>query len=451
MRACLFVVAGLVLVSPGASFAEPEPEPDAAGGFGFGSYGRVSIGTDLRGGTPEKVEVVGHGARIVEPSYLELDLYYDGPEKNGIGWRTVATVAFADDLFHYSGEFDATVAIRNLYAEAVIRDQVGVWVGSRMFRGDDIYLLDFWPLDDLNTVGGGAWWRSGPWQVRGAVGANRLRDAFQYQQIEVPHPEFGAATIEQLDRQRFVASVAPTYSGPWYKAKLYFDMHALADGKLRREDETIESLPDDFGWTAGAQLGAWGFGHGTSHANLFVKLAQGLAAFDELQVPEGLGTDKRTYPGAKEFLLGASASYQLPLGGVLLGAYTRRFVDADPTVEDRDDGWEYIADIRPYVNVLDVLQIAMDISYQQRFPRGVSPTLLESTSPSVFQIAPMLVFSPSGPDAYARPHLRLVYRAARLDEGARDLYPLADPRRAHRWAHFLGLQAEWWFNSTTYE
>ncbi len=24
-----------------------------------------------------------------------------------------------------------------------------------MYRGDDIYLLDFWPLDNLNTLGGG--------------------------------------------------------------------------------------------------------------------------------------------------------------------------------------------------------------------------------------------------------------------------------------------------------
>ena len=25
-----------------------------------------------------------------------------------------------------------------------------------MYRGDDVYLFDFWPLDNLNTVGGGA-------------------------------------------------------------------------------------------------------------------------------------------------------------------------------------------------------------------------------------------------------------------------------------------------------
>ena len=37
---------------------------------------------------------------------------------------------------------------------------------------------------------------------------------------------------------------------------------------------------------------------------------------------------------------------------------------------------------------------------------------------------------------------------ARLNEGARDLYVPDDPRRAETWVHFLGVQAEWWFNST---
>jgi hypothetical protein len=43
-----------------------------------------------------------------------------------------------------------------------------------------------------------------------------------------------------------------------------------------------------------------------------------------------------------------------------------------------------------------------------------------------------------------------VYRAAHLNEAARDLYVPMDPRHEHEWVHFLGVQAEWWFNSSTY-
>ena len=51
---------------------------------------------------------------------------------------------------------------------------------------------------------------------------------------------------------------------------------------------------------------------------------------------------------------------------------------------------------------------------------------------------------------YARPQLRLIYNVSFLNEGAVELYPEGDPRRADV-QHFLGVGAEWWFNSSTYE
>jgi hypothetical protein len=60
----------------------------------------------------------------------------------------------------------------------------------------------------------------------------------------------------------------------------------------------------------------------------------------------------------------------------------------------------------------------------------------------------MIVYSPFGVGSYDRPAFRLVYRAAHLNRGARDLYPLDDARRDRAWVHYLGLQAEWWFNSS---
>jgi hypothetical protein len=68
----------------------------------------------------------------------------------------------------------------------------------------------------------------------------------------------------------------------------------------------------------------------------------------------------------------------------------------------------------------------------------------------VFQVAPMVVYSPMGPSAYDRPQLRAVFRAAHLNQGALDNYVPDDPRHAHDWVYFLGLEAEWWFNSSTY-
>ena len=70
----------------------------------------------------------------------------------------VLTPAFATgDLFHYTGDLDNHIAIRNAYAEVdnVIVKGLTAWAGSRMYRGDDIYLLDFWPLGRVGGVGAG--------------------------------------------------------------------------------------------------------------------------------------------------------------------------------------------------------------------------------------------------------------------------------------------------------
>jgi maltoporin len=62
----------------------------------------------------------------------------------------------------------------------------------------------------------------------------------------------------------------------------------------------------------------------------------------------------------------------------------------------------------------------------------------------------MIAWSPMGPSGYDRPQLRLVYRAAYLNDGALNLYVPDDPRHDDSLVHFLGFQAEWWFNSSTY-
>lgn len=434
-----------------APVTAPAPDPDL--GFGFGSYGRIGVGTDLRGSTPEPVNVVKTGTRVVEASYTELDLYYRMQSERGVKVRTVTTLAAAGDPFHYTGQFDADLALRNFYAEAE-HGQLNLWVGSRLYRGDDIYLLDYWPLDDLNTIGGGIGYRDERMGAAVHIGANRLLDPFQYQERAVADPEFGAVNIVELDRQRMVASAKGDYRvwgdgiGPSVKAKVYLELQALPDGTRTREDDSVEALPSDFGYTLGAQLGAWGFSAGRSHANLFVRWSQGLTAFDELQLPEGFDASKKTFPDASELLIAISGNYEFPGGGMLVGGYSRRFVDADPNLNDRDDGWEYIADVRPHLAVMRDVEVGLDLSYQVRFPRGLSPTSLTALDPAVFQMAPMLIYAPFGTGSYARPQLRLLYRAAYLNEGARDLYPLDDRRRGRSWVHFLGLQAEWWFNST---
>lgn len=445
-----------------AELRVPAVEDDGAhrGGFRFGSYGRVVAGTDLRGGKPAPVHVAAHGPRVVEQSYLELDLAYAFAFDMGGTLRTVTTLAYDDQLFHDSGEFTAGPAIRNLYAEATLGDFSG-WVGSRMLRGDDLYLFDYWPLDDLNTVGAGAAVTTARLEVSGHVGVNRLRDRFQYQERQVADPELGATTVVQLNRQRMIASAragytmakAPTALST--RARLYGELHGLPSGTRRREsDATLEALPQDWGTTLGLELSAWGLAPAASryrrHANLFVRWSRGLAAFDELAAPTSFDAELRTFPKASEVVVGAGANWDDAWGHVMFAAYARRFVDADVNVHDRDDGWEYAVDVRPAVKLQRRgLYAALDLAYEARFPRGLQPTTQLAADAAIVSIAPMLSFHPTGPSAFDRPELRVIYRAAHQNDGALALYPVGDPR-ARAWTHYLGVEAEWWFNSNSY-
>jgi len=452
---------------PPAPSPTPDPEPEEPPeleqpplgerilrGFGFGSYGRVGVGTDMLGSTARPVSVVAHSPRVVEGPYIEMDLYYDVPTDGPWAIRTTTTLALLEDLFHYTGDFSSMLALRNAFVSFVWNETVEVWAGSRMYRGDDIYLLDYWPLDNLNPLGGGVGLRLDRFELRFHAGANRLADDFAFQETDVPARLFGAERVVLMDRQRTIASLGASYrllgeaAGPALRLKVYLEFHHLAPGTLRYDDRTTEDLPEDFGWVGGIQLGAWGFGERLSHANLFLRYGQGLGAFNEMAIPFGFDADKRTFPRANELVIGLSANYERGIFGVMGGGYVRRFVDADPNLYDEDDGWEFVLDVRPSVVLWGPLQAAVDLSYQQRFPTGMSPSALELMSPAIFQVAPMLVFAPLGPGSYSRPHIRVLYRLAYLNEGALDLYATEDPRADEQLVHYLGIQVEWWFNSS---
>jgi maltoporin len=378
--------------------------------------------------------------------------------------RPVVTLAFDDTLFHDNGNFDAQPALRNMFLEGEISRNLHLWVGSRMYSGDDIYLFDYWPLDDQNMVGAGAQLSQAvsernQFDLAAAVGFNRLHHPFQFQEIEVPNPVQGATTVEQLNRQRVVASATATYTvlpaggGVGTKAKVHTEVHSLPAGTRRRDDGTLEALPADSGFLIGAELGVFGMAPVDSgyrrHLNGFARYARGLASFDELAPPTSFGPELKTSE-ASELSFGLSGNYDFELGQLMVGALSRRFIDADTTSTDPDDGWEYAIAARPLVRLGGDFFAGGEVSYQARFPRGLNPITLQAEDPSEFMIAPLVAFSPMGPSAYDRPQLRLVYRAAHLNAAARNLYVPDDPRHDHEWVHFLGLQAEWWFNSSTY-
>jgi hypothetical protein len=183
--------------------------------------------------------------------------------------------------------------------------------------------------------------------------------------------------------------------------------------------------------------------------NVFARWSRGLAAYDPLAPPTEIDTSLRTYPNASELVFGLSAAWDTAAWNVVVGAESRRFIGAGPdALQSPDSGWEYALDARPLVHLHKGFYAGVDLSYQASFPLGINPNSQLVEDPAVTQVAPMFVYSPMGSTAYSRPQIRLVYRAAWLNQGALDLYVPDDPRHAHDVVQYLGLQAEWWFNSS---
>lgn len=432
------------------------PGPDER--FSFGSYGRIGFSTDTDGGAGKGRQIVAFGPRLIEDNYLELDfnyLAYDGGRRRA---TVHTTIAFFDELFHYTGQVDAAIAIRQLYLryeepEDLIGARGFVWLGSRWVRGNDIYLMNFWPMDDLNLLGMGAGltWKN-RLELHGLVGVNRLENGRSIDRVPVPAAtNFGAEEVILQDRQKMVAALSATLLGKGKKLKLYGEFHRLGAYERTLDDSFTETepLPDDLGYMLGAQFGLWDFAR-NGHLNVWLRYARGLAVFDELGTPFGLNKDRRAVD-AKEYRLAVAGAAEFPLRGrnsalgVQFGAYGRMFIDADGQEEDFDDRFEMAAVIRPEW-MYHLWSFGAEASVQVSRPNGLNPQTNRQAVARVMQFALLPGWTWSRKQGvFSRPQLRGIFALTRLNDAALELYPEEDPRATQATAYYIGARAEWWF------
>lgn len=456
----------------GNSEEADEEEEEPAHRFAFGSYGRVNAASDLNGGLGRSTNIVAYGSRIDEDVYAELELRREDLLAPGIHSKVVATLALSGPLFHLDGDFDEQLAVRNLFAEidGALLPGLSIWAGSRMVRGDDVYLLNWWPLDNLNILGGGVAYRHAKLlSFRLHVGVGRPRDPFYLQTRDVvARRGFEPASISLLDRPRVVTALRSTITPintPTFGVKivLYGEIHSLPAGERTTENGSVETLPNDGGYLIGAQVGLWrnratnrlaiprsnGTHTERSFVNIFARYARGLAAYDTFDAPFRRG---RIVPSdsAREALVAISANFEYSLFGVQLGAYYRSFRDADTNTFGGGAFNEGAINIRPQLFFGDFAGVSVDFSYQALALAALDERTGEVLRGGVTKIGIIPFISLAGRGTFARPRLRLIYSLSLRDEGAQALYPTLDPRSGSGVEHFIGIGAEWWFDSTSY-
>ncbi len=437
------------------------------GHFEFGSYGRVTAATDLRGRTGRGSNIVAFGPRLVdEGSYAELELRREDTWSEKTKGRVVATVALFPPFFHFSGNTVNAIAVRNLYAQGTY-EKLTMWAGSRMYRGDDIYLLNWWPLDNQNTVGGGVFGSfdsaAGKTILAAHVGQQRLDNPYQSQQIPVVAPYgFGTVSITKLDRPRMVETFKVTQlfkNGPeskffsddkaGFKVSLYGEAHQISSGVFR--DPLIDrdrDLPSDGGFLIGSQL-TYFTGHRDTHAHLFLRHSRGIAAYDPLEAPTTFAIDRSTQ-GASDTRVAFSGNVEQGPFAIAWGGYVRFFRDAstEATTTQKYDEGALVA--RPSFFLGEHFGLSLEGSYQMRRMKIVDPSTDAPLTAQVGRFGVMPYFSPSGRGTFKRPQIRLIYALTARDSGAKRLYATEDVLGQRGVDHFLGIGAEWWFNSSSY-
>ncbi|MDC3953065.1 carbohydrate porin [Polyangium jinanense] len=447
--------------------AEPPP-PES--GFFLGSYGRVGAATDFRKRPGRDADIVARGSRLDESPYFELDVQrQDYWKATGTTTRAVITLGTSAPLFHYNADFNIRMAVRNLFLQAnnIVTKGLSAWVGSRMYRGDDAYLIDYWPLDNLNTMGGGLRYdfANGRTFIAWHAGLNQPRTGF-FSQTVTRTPalnQVGATNVNILDRQKFITSLKASHvvkvgETAGVKAVFYGELHDIPSGQRETEVKgTFQTMPADFGYVVGAQFGAF-TGRDASHVNLFIRYAGGAAAYGEFGTPFQLAPD-RTSAGARELWITLSGNWETGPLGLMAAGYFRSFRDASTSL-DYNDVDEGIIMARPHFFLTEWGGIATEISYQaqQRGVRYQPPTPPGQPIPAptndpvmggLFRIGLVPFLNPAGKGSYSRPQLRLIYLLTHRDEGARSMYPKDDVFSLREWEHFFGVGVEWWFNAQT--
>lgn len=434
--------------------------PAAAADFKIGSYGRMGASGNFEGGQGEVAQVASFGDRLQLPPYVELDFTLSEAAADGARFKAVFTPAIAGDPFHYTGEWEADLAVRNAYAEATgfSAAPLSAWVGARMLRGDDVYLLNFWPLDNVNTMGAGLRLAPKGWAFEGHIGKTRLVNSdLQNQLIGEARPDAaGQELVRVLDRQRTVGTLKGSREVEvgelTLRVSAYGELHLLPEGTRIREgrDERIEEeLPADRGSIVGMQASLWGWGP-DSFVHLWLRRGTGLAIPGNLNLPlDGLAAD-RTYAGAREHLVALAGNSEGPGNyGVLWGAYARLFRDADDSLTDFDDAAEGTVVLRPAWHFAKHASLAGEVSHQWRQSPGINPRSGEVGLPQVTRLAVLPSLQPHRSNL-SRPQLRLQYVYSHLNNDARWMYPSTDPRAQTNHQHLVGVVAEWWLDSVTY-
>jgi len=438
--------------------------------FSLGSYGRAGIAYSLGAENsefPRSLNLNGMGSiggRFEENDYFELaaSMKFDPAiadhEKTNINIQ--ARFAFYTTQGQLIGNVSnksiggITTALPELYAEAknIMGSDWTVWLGARLFRHDDIHIIDHYYFDDHSGQGVGIKHKNTQFSVifAGSIDTTSTLPPNFYLNIVNGTPALGL-------RNRYISILEHTIMTNKGYVKLLGEYQRLPSGIAQGVD-TFYNYPADNGYVVGAKyykdistklpgsFNAISARYGSGIAN------GGDGGSSKTYITYGgpnLETNsfKKAYSLAitETFLLNINKNYSLNAYAI----YTKSRGASDSLNKTPDylgkqllfnrkqdialgaRGTWYIKD---WFHLLHEFDLTWRKDGTQDFAQMTKFTLAPTFVPTAVR------------DVWARPHFRLVYSVAHYNQFAADnLYsPYLAQSGTKSWGQYLGAKVEWW-------
>jgi len=438
--------------------------------FSIGSYGRAGIAYSLgapESEFPQSLNLNGMGSiggRFEENDYFELAAAMRfNPKiagKDSTNINVQARFAFYTTQGQLIGNVSnksiggITTALPELFAEAknIMGSDWSVWLGARLFRNDDIHIIDHFYFDDHSGQGVGIKHKNTQFSVifAGAIDTTSTLPPNFYLNIVNGTPTLGL-------RNRYISILEHSLITKKGYVKLLGEFQRLPSG-TSQDATTKYNYPADYGYVFGAKY----------YTNLSTKLP---GSFNSVSARYGAGIANGgdggssktyiTYGGpnletnsfrkaysialTETFLLNINKNYSL--NGYAIYTKSRGASDSLNTTTDylgkqilfnrKQDialGARGTWYIKNWLHLLHEFDMAWRKDGTQDFAQmtkfTIAPTIVPTAERSV----------------WTRPHFRFVYSVAHYNQFAsNNLYsPYLAQSGVKSWGQYIGAKVEWW-------
>ena len=431
--------------------------------FSMGTTGRIGVGISPNGeGNQWKpLNLSGQGSlagRMEQVDYMDiLPAIHFSPKLNGTD-STNITFQVRLGMYSANGQFmgntstrtdkGLTIILPETYIEArnILGSRWSAWVGVRFRRYDDIHICDYFYFDDHSTSGAGVSYKNTELTLL-MPSSTDSAGVFPYN-YEVTVTGATNPTIRQ--RKIFVAEQSIKFKNGSIM-KLLGEFHSVPASSQYASKKYVA----DNGWVVGAKYNnllktplsgsfnqfsvryGTGIANGGDNGNTFTWATYGAPDAD------GKYSHAYSFTTVEHFLLNLSRNVSVNGYGV----FTKSHGGSSSTNMDTyfngkqmfNQKRDFVVGGRLLFYATNWLHLIGEAHYASR-KDGDNP----EASMWKFSFAPTV--APLGKrDPWCRPHIRLVFSAARYNDYARDNHYSPYLQINHnRWGTYIGVKTEWW-------